>query len=178
MFMTLSRVSGWADRCVHEQRQRVPRNHQLFVGRHDIDRNAAVGARYLQRVPGVRVGIERDAEPSEPLGNARADAGRVFADAGGEDEGVEALQGGRQHSGVERRRGRRNSRPRMPRADPARLELAHVVADAGQALQAAIAVKEILHVRCRHALFRDEIEHDAGIELAWPRSHRQARRAR
>ena len=50
------------------------------------------------------------------------------------------------------------------------LELAHVVADAGQAFQAAVAIQEILHVRRRHALFRDEVEHDAGIELARPRS--------
>ena len=67
---------------------------------------------------------------------ARSDD-RVLADAGGEHERIEAAERGREHAGVEpstideifeRKRGARIG---------ARLELAHVVADPGQALQAA-----------------------------------------
>ena len=149
------------------------RNHQFFVGRHDINGNTAVGPRYLAGVPGIRGRIEHDAEPGQLLGNAGADRGRVLADPRGEHESVEALQRRRQHAGIEADPvDEVVDRERRTRVG-AGFELAHVVADAGQALQAAVAVKEILHVRCRHALFRDEIEHDAGIELARPRSHRK-----
>ena len=56
----------------------------------------------------------------------------------------------------------------------ARLELAHVVADARKALEAAFAVEQILHRAGAHAFLVDQIEHDAGIDLARPRAHRQA----
>ena len=72
---------------------------------------------------------------------ARSDD-RILADAGGEHERIEPAERGRQHAGVkpdaideviERKRG-----PRIG----ARLEVAHVVADAGQALQAASRDRE------------------------------------
>src|SRR6185312_7508491 len=91
-----------------------------------------------------------------------------------EYEGVESPECSRQHPGVE--------------ADPvheivdgkggarigAGLELAHVVADAGQAFETAVAIEEILHLRRRHALFRKQIQHDTGVELTRPRSHRKS----
>ena len=39
--------------------------------------------------------------------------------------------------------------------------------------KAAVAIEEILHLRRRHPLFGDQIEHDAGIDLARSRSHRE-----
>ena len=53
-----------------------------------------------------------------------------------------------------------------PRADHAALQFPHVVADAGEPLQAALAVEEVLHLRRAHAFLREEIQHHAGIELA------------
>ncbi len=55
----------------------------------------------------------------------------------------------------------------------ARLKLPHVVADARQTLEAAFAIEEILDVGRRHAFFGNQIEHDARIDLAGPRAHRQ-----
>ena len=106
------------------------RNHQLFVGGHDINGDPAVGPRYFCGVRGVVGRIERDAKPAQLLGNAGPDRGRVLADSCCEHEGVEPLQRRRQRAGVEpdpvgkvidreRRAGIRTV-----------LELAHVVADA------------------------------------------------
>ena len=85
-----------------QQRQCVLRNHQLFIGRHDVDGNAAVRAGYPRSVTGVLNRIKRHAEPFEPFRDPCPDAGGVFADPCGEDEAVETLQGSRQHSGVKR----------------------------------------------------------------------------
>ena len=53
-------------------------------------------------------------------------------------------------------------------------QVAHVVADAGETLQAALPVEQVRDRRGAHALLRDQVEHDAGIELARARAHRQA----
>ena len=52
-------------------------------------------------------------------------------------------------------------------------KLADVIADAGQALQAALSIKKTLDVSSGHALLGDEVKNDAGIKLAGPRAHRQ-----
>src|SRR5260370_39822666 len=49
------------------------------------------------------------------------------------------------------------------------LELPHVVADAGKALEPAVAVQKILHLGGRHALCSHEIQNDAAIHPARPR---------
>ena len=54
------------------QIQRVPRNHQLFVGGYDVDGNAAVLTRYHLRRGRVSTCIKRNAQPRQPIGNARA----------------------------------------------------------------------------------------------------------
>src|SRR6266436_1688416 len=55
-----------------------------------------------------------------------------------------------------------------------RLQFPHVVADTGEALQSAFAIEEILYVRSRHSPFRNEKQHDAGVDLSWPGSHRKS----
>src|SRR5579884_4058898 len=121
-------------------------NHALFVGRNDIDGDAAVRPRYLQPVPRILMEVERDAQPLQLVGDPRANACRVLADAGGEDKGVEALQCRREHAGikiypvdevVDRKRCARIG---------ACLELTHIVADAGQSLQSALPVEKILYL--------------------------------
>ena len=107
---------------------------------------AAMISAALRRVGGR---IELGAEPGELFGDARAHAGRVLADPGREHEGVEAAERRRQHAGVQPDAideiVEREARPRIG----ARLQVAHVVADAGQALQAAFAVEQVLDLRRR-----------------------------
>src|SRR3954470_6550395 len=129
MLITFSRVwglatadSGAASKCAA--------HHQLFVGRQDINRDPVVGPRYLCGVLCVLGLIERNAEPSQPLGDAGADRVRILADPCGEHEGVEALQRRRQHAGVETDPvGEIIDRERRARIRTV-LELAHIVADA------------------------------------------------
>src|SRR6266446_957615 len=120
------------------------RDHQFLVGRYDVDRNTAVGTGYQARVAGIFSWIERRAKPGQLIDDPRPDAHRVFSDASCKDESVETLQRSRKHAGVE--------------ADPideiidrqfglgilACLQLAHIVADARESLQSAVAVEEIL----------------------------------
>ena len=91
-------------------------------------------------------GIKCDAEPSEPFDNPAADRDRIFAYAGRKYEGVEPLERSRQHPRVEPDPvheiidGERCARV------SASLEFSHVVADAGQTLQTAVAVEELLYL--------------------------------
>ena len=61
----------------------------------------------------------------------------------------------------------------------ARQQFAHIVADAGEALETAVPVEEVLNrFGRRHAACRHEIEHHAGIDLtaaACPSAGRRAR---
>ena len=85
---------------VPQQGQGVLCNHQLFVGRHDVDWDAAVGARNPRSVTGILDRINGHSEPFEPLGDPRPDTDGIFADACGEDKPVESLQGGCQQPGM------------------------------------------------------------------------------
>ena len=156
---------------IRQQRQCMLRNHQLFIGWHDVDGDAASRARYPQRVPGIAFRIERYPEPFQPLRNPRPNADGVFPDARGEDEGVKALQGSRQHSGLKRGPVDKVVNCKSRTGIAAVLKLPHIVADSGKSLQPAITVEKILHLGGRHALCSDKIENDPGIDLASPSSH-------
>src|ERR1700759_1279095 len=86
---------------VQQQGQGVLRDHQFPVRRHDVDRNAAVGAGYQSRVTGILGWVERYTKPSQLIGDPRPDTSRVFADTGCKAESVEPLQRRRKHAGVE-----------------------------------------------------------------------------
>ena len=45
---------------------------------------------------------------------------------------------------------------------------------AGKALEAAVAIEQVLDRSRIHAFLLDEVEHDTGIDLARPRAHGQA----
>ena len=126
-------------------------------------------------VPPAGIGgrIEHAAEPGKPLHDGGAHRGRVLADAGREHEGVETAERRRQQAGLQADAVdeivEREARARIC----ARLEFAHVVADAGQALQSALVIEQVLHLLGAHLLFPDQVEHHAGIDLAGPRAHRQ-----
>ena len=97
----------------------------------------------MQRLArGVGCGIEVQAEPGQPSRDGLANGRRVLADASREHEAVEPLHGGRQHPGEERdpvgEVVERQLRPRVGAGE----QLAHVVADAGEALEAALLVEK------------------------------------
>src|SRR5215212_8745457 len=81
-----------------EQRPRVPRDHQLLVGR-DYPRRDLASRRGDSRAAAVvRLGVEFYAEPARSLADARAYLGRVLANACGEDQPVHAAQHGGQRA--------------------------------------------------------------------------------
>ena len=77
-------------------------DHQLLVGRHDEEGDAARRRRDARRAGVVGTGIELGTEPGEALGDASADRGGVLPDPRREDEGVEAVERGREQSGQQR----------------------------------------------------------------------------
>jgi hypothetical protein len=76
------------------------RDHQFLVGWYDVDRNTAIGTGYQARVAGILDPVEGHTKPSQLIDDPRPDPHRIFAYAGGEDEGVETLQRSRKHAGV------------------------------------------------------------------------------
>src|SRR5262245_15408330 len=83
-----------------QQLQCVPRDHQLFICRDDVDRNTAVLLRDQRRSPVICSGVETNPEPGEPLGNTCAHCRRVLANPGRENERIETTEGRCQHSDV------------------------------------------------------------------------------
>src|SRR5262249_39661189 len=54
------------------------------------------------------------------------------------------------------------------------LQLAHIIADAGQSLEAALAIKQVRNGRSAHSFLFDEIKQHSWIDLPRPRAHRNA----
>ena len=150
------------------------RDHQLFVRGDHIDRDFAAGRGYQRPSRGIGVIVQFDAKPSELLGDAAADHGRILTDAGGENKRIQSAERRRQHPGAESGAMNEIVDGKLRAWLLVGLQLAHVVADARETLQTTLAVEQILHVRGVHAFLHDEIKHHTGIDLAGPRAHRQA----
>ena len=71
-------------------------DHQLLVSRENVESDSARGSPDARGTGGVGRQLKFCAEPGETVGDAGPDRDRVLADAGGEDEGVEAAEGGRE----------------------------------------------------------------------------------
>src|ERR1044071_8496396 len=118
-----------------EQRPRVPGYHHLLVGRDDPRRDLALLPGDSRAVGLVRALVEFDAQPARRLADAPANLGRVLADARREDQAVQAAQHGGQRADlpgdavdeVVHRQARVGFAPAQ--------QVAHVVADAGDAEQ-------------------------------------------
>ena len=158
--------------------QSVAGDHQFLVGGDDVAGDPRSLSRDAPGALGIRLRVKLKAEPGEALRHGIANGWRVLADAGGEHEAVDAAHGGRQHPGeesdavdeiVERELGARVR---------TREQVSHVVADAGQPLETAVVIEQMLDLVGAHALLGQEIEHDAGVELPWTRSHGQAVKCR
>ena len=131
----------------------MSRDHQLFVRGDHIDRDLAAGRGYQRPSRGIGVIVQLDAKPSELLGDAAADHGRILADAGGENERIQSAERRRQHPGAESGAMNEIVDGKLRAWLLVGLQLAHVVADAREALQAAVAVEQVLHGRGVHAFF-------------------------
>src|SRR6266851_4864627 len=78
----------------------MPRDHELLVGRNDVNGDPTLRSRYQYFPRCIRSWIEDCAEPCELLRDPRADDRRVLADSRGEHERVEAAKRCCEHSGV------------------------------------------------------------------------------
>src|SRR5262245_16162723 len=160
--------------ALRQQRKRMPRDHQLLVSWYDVKCDPALRPRY-QRCPRSIGGfVKYGAEPRQLCRDAGANRYRVLANAGGEHEGIEPAERSREHPGVESDAidevVDREGRGRIG----TRFEIPHVVADAGKALEAALAIEQVLHGLRVHPPFREQVEQDPRIDLSRPRAHRYA----
>ena len=108
------------------------------------------------------------------LHDTAADLDGVLADAGGENQRIDAAEHGGQRADV---LGRfvdevvhRQASRRLVDSE----QNAHVVADAGDAEEARLLVKHLLHVGGRHAQGLEEMQDHAGIHRARTRPHAES----
>ena len=81
-----------------DNRQDADGDHSFFVGRDDTNDDAAVGCADQRGSGGVGGIVELYPGPSQAIADQRANPGRIFTDASGEDESVEAAEDGDQRS--------------------------------------------------------------------------------
>src|ERR1700747_2530297 len=74
-----------------QKRNRVPGDHELFVGSDDVNRDLAVRLGNKWAAGLVCGGIKIHAEPRQLLSYTSANAHRVLANTRGEDEGIETV---------------------------------------------------------------------------------------
>ena len=122
------------------------------------------------------VGLQVDlgAKPGQLFADPPTHLARPFTDAGSEHKAVDAAHGSREISRVESDPIDEMIERERGAGLRATKKLAHIIADSGQPLQPTVLVEEILHRSRAHPLFAQEIEHHTRIDLARPRSHRQA----
>ena len=73
MEQALSHVWRWTTAWFTSSDNVLLRDHQLLVGRDDVDRNAAAGTRYQARVAGILGLVERHTKPPQLIGDTRPD---------------------------------------------------------------------------------------------------------
>ena len=103
---------------------------------------------------GVRLGVKLEPEPGKPLCYGLANGWRVLADASGEHEAVDAAHRGRKHPGEQRNAVDEIVERELCARIGTREQIPHVVADAGQPLEPAIVVEQMLDLTWRSCLSR------------------------
>src|SRR4051794_6208126 len=161
-----------------EDFQGVVRDHALLVGRDDVNpgptcpgRNQACARRIDRRVCRL---IQFDAEPAGFPADPRAERGGVLSDAGREHDGVQALHRNGQRSEGEAGPIDKVIQSQLGAWILAGEQITDVVADAGQTLEPAIVIEQVLDGIGGHALLREQVEDDAGVELPGACAHGQA----
>src|SRR4051812_35946967 len=94
--------------------------------------------------------VELGAHPAQPLDDPRPDDRRFLADAGREHEGVEPAQHCRQAAGMAGNLLDEKVERKARLGIGAAQQIAHVVADAGKAFEAALEIKKVLQLGGRH----------------------------
>ena len=89
MVMPISAILAGGGR---QQRQRMPGNHQFFIGRQHAEHHATTFRRNDSLPRCIRRGFQPGAEPGELFGDTRAHRRRPLADPCGKDEGVETAE--------------------------------------------------------------------------------------
>src|SRR5215467_11786667 len=152
----------------------MPRDHQLLVSRDDVEHDPAVARRDQRRSRSISGGIKLRAKPSKSLRDSSAHHERVLTNPCGEDKRIKSPERCRQHASAHRSMMHKVVNRECSAWITTVEELAHVIADAGQALETAPPIKEVLDLRGRHVPLRDEIEHNSGIDLSGSSAHGQA----
>ena len=101
-------------------------------------------------------------------------SGRVLADAGGEDERVDAAQHGGEAADLTRRAVDEVVDGQPGGCLRARQQIAHVVADPRDPQQARFLVEDGLHVLGRQLEILEQVEDHAGIDGAGPGAHAES----
>src|SRR5215469_1015004 len=117
------------------------RDHQLLICRYDVERDAAVRGRYERFLTRVGARVERDAEPCELLRHAGPQGDCVLADSGCEYEGVQPAESGSQHARIEADTIDEVIERESSLRVGTRLQLANVIADAGEPFQTAFVIE-------------------------------------
>src|SRR5262245_60839408 len=76
----------------------MPRNHQFFVGWNAPRRDSRSGRADAGAARSVGDRVDVDAEPGRIAAHTFADRCGVFADAAGEDDGIESAERGRERA--------------------------------------------------------------------------------
>src|SRR5688572_1143085 len=157
-----------------QDRARMARDHELLIGWDHPGRDAARFGGDAWPVRCVRFRVELDAEPSCLAAHALADCDGALANAGGEDDRVQAAE--RRGEGAKLAPDAVNKE--IHRQLGARLrgfeQNAHVARDARYAEQARLLVDQFLKRARVHAALVHEVEKHAWVDGAAARAHRQA----
>jgi hypothetical protein len=129
----------------------VAGDHQLLVGGDHPGRGPAVDLGDLRALHLVGLEVQLDAQPGAGLDDAAADLGGVLADAGGEDEPVDAAHHAGQPADLPGGAVDEIVHGQAGLGLAASQQVAHVIADAGDTQQARPLVEDGLHVLGREA---------------------------
>ena len=124
----------------------------------------------------VAVRINPDAEKLQTLTDAQADGGGVFPDPSGKDQGVQAAQDRGQGTqillGLIAEQG--DGLGGMPVRGFSFEQVAHVRADPRNPEQPGLLVDQFVQRGRRHPPFDQQVQEDAGIEVAGAGAHHEA----
>src|SRR3974390_3409500 len=108
-------------------------------------------------------GIDCSAKPAQSRADSESHGRRILTDAGSEYEGVESIERRGEHAGIETDPIDEVLKRKLRCGVRARLELTHVVALPGEALQTGAVVKQRLDLRRSHVFLVEQVEHHAGV---------------
>src|SRR5271156_2212672 len=149
-------------------------NHQVFVGLYHIRGDTALRRADARPVLAVGRLVELQSEPAACLADGAADWRRILADAGGEDDAVEAPERCRERADPASRAIAKHLDRKSRAWLRARQQLAAIRRNTRKPEHSGTTVEEIDHRVRRFPLLLDQAQHDSRIERAATGAHRQA----